>query len=181
VLLIVKLNKTFEKIKQNKIQHFFLFLILFLLFLFVFILLTNNLDLSKPYAILTSKILFANNQSNIIFYTGENYSLAIGNNIINILSVCTGLFELCVFLALIFGNLLVSWKNKFVGALFLIVLFFYFNLIRIIVMIWLLQNVNLQVVDVLHTILFKLGFFIFFIFFYYIWLIKSQNTEKKVK
>ncbi len=131
---------------------------------------------------ISSKILFGLGIDNSVFFNGTNYGLQISQMTINILDVCTGLFELSVFLALIFANLLVSFKYKFYGALALLFLFLFFNLIRILLMIFLLSNVNINIVNVLHTIVFKLGFFLLFIYFYYIWLIISQNLQKnKVK
>ena len=158
------------KIKEKKHLHILSFLILFFVLLFIFWLVTKSIDLSKPYSVLSSQILNSQGISNEVFYNGANYGLTIGEMQINILDVCTGLFELCVFLALIFATLIVSFKHKLIGAVILIVLFFYFNLARILAMVWLLQNVNIYVVDILHTILFKIGFFLFFVLFYYIWL-----------
>jgi len=168
----------FGKIKENKIKHLIFFSILFFILLFVFWLITKGVIISKPYAILASQILNSQGISNYVFYTGTYYGLQVGSMSVNILSVCTGLFELIVFLALIFANLVVSFRNKIFGSLVLIVLFFYFNLIRIIIMVWLLMTVNIYVVDVLHTLLFKLGFFIFFVLYYYVWLNLSNKEGK---
>lgn len=171
----------FEKIKKDKTKHILFFGILFSVLLFIFWLVTKNISISKPYAILASKILNSQGISNYVFHSGGHYGLQIGKMSVNILDVCTGLFELIVFLALIFANLLVSFKNKLIGSLIALVLFFYFNLIRILIMVWLLTNVNIYVVDVIHTLLFKVGFFIFFVFFYYIWLSLCNNEEEYAK
>ena len=112
------------------------------------------------------------------FFNGANYGLLVFNSEINILDVCTGLFELCVFVSLILANLKVNVKNKFIGLLILLAIFFYFNVVRIMAMIFLIGFFNLHLVNILHTIFFKLGFFILFIFFYYVWLIYSESYEK---
>lgn len=177
MIFLKALDNFFNLIKKNKLAHLLSFLILFLILLLFLWLITKPINLSQGYAILTSNILTNLNIDNTIINNGSNYSLQIGSMTINILDVCTGLFELCVFLALIFSTLIISLKSKIYGALILIVLFLFFNLLRILVMIWLLFNVNIYVVDVLHTILFKVGFFIFFILFYYIWLTVSKKNK----
>jgi len=168
-----------ERILKNKYYHFALFVVLFFIFLGLFYLISLPIDLSKPYATISSFFLNNIGVNNTIFFNGINYGLQISKMQINILDVCTGLFELSVFLALIFANLLVNFKNKLLGALLLIILFLFFNLIRILLMVYLLSNVNIFVVDILHTIVFKLGFFLFFLYFYYIWLTISENIQKK--
>ena len=177
MILLSRISKYLELLKTNKWAHFASFLFLFLIFLLFFWLITLPINLSYTYSSLTSNILTSHDISNTIIFSGQNYGLQIGSMAINILDVCTGLFELCVFLALIFANLLVTWKSKIYGCVCLIVLFLFFNLTRILAMIWLLSNVNIYLVDVLHTILFKIGFFIFFILFYYVWLELSKKNN----
>lgn len=164
---------------KNKKYHLIFFVIIFLVFLSIFYLVTLPIDLSKPYALITSKVLLNLNVNNFVYYNGINYGIQISEMKINILDVCTGLFELCVFLALIFANLLICLKYKLYGAIVLIILFLFFNLIRILFMIYLLFNVNIFVVDILHTIIFKVGFFLLFLYFYYIWLTISENAQNK--
>lgn|GEM_PF-3310734 len=182
MIILNKRSSFFEnlnlKIKSDKKYHFGAFLILFLLLLLCFWLITKPINLSYSYSALTSKILLNNGIENNIFYNGLNYGLQINDMTINILDVCTGLFELCVFLALIFANLIIKFKYKIYGFFILIFLFLFFNLIRILTMIWLLSNVNIYLVNILHTILFKIGFFLLFILFYYIWMLLSENRDK---
>jgi exosortase/archaeosortase family protein len=177
VILLSRVSQYLELFKTNKLIHFLSFLVLFLILLFIFWLITKPINLSFIYSSLTSNILTSHNISNTIIASGPDFGLQIGSMNINILDVCTGLFELCVFLSLIFATLIVNLKSKLYGALILIFLFLFFNLVRILAMIWLLMNVNIYVVDVLHTILFKIGFFIFFILFYYIWLNISKRNN----
>lgn len=170
-----QIKSIWKKILVNRVYHTLTFLILFLILLLILYYSTKPLELSYFYSSIVQNLLLNLNIQNELFFNGLNYGLIVFDNEINIVSVCTGLFELCVFVALIFANLKVSFKNKIIGLLFLLILFLYFNLIRILVMIFLLGFANLNLVDVLHTLFFKLGFFVFFVFFYYIWLIYSDR------
>jgi exosortase/archaeosortase family protein len=176
--LVINLKKIWAKIYNNKVYHMLAFFFLFLIILCLLSFLTRNLNLSYFYSYIIHNLLNNLNISNELFFNGINHGLLVFDSEINILEVCTGLFELCVFVALIFANLKVSFRNKFIGLIFLLFLFFYFNIIRIFAMIFLIGFVNLNLVNVLHTIFFKLGFFIFFIFFYYAWLVYSDSYDK---
>jgi len=171
------LKNSFEKIKNNLFLHILIFLLLFLILLLIFWTLSKNIDLSKFYSNITANILNSKGIKTEIIFNDTHYGIFVNNMTINILETCTGLFELCVFLALIFATLTVSFKYKIFGAFFLIILFFVFNEIRILIMVYLFETTNIFVVDVLHTILFKVGFFLFYIFFYYIWLNISQSER----
>ncbi len=87
---------------------------------------------------------------------------------INITSVCSGVYELIVFLALIFACFEIKLWKRVVGALFYFVFFVVFNFIRMITVIYSFAYFDLFSVDLLHTLLFKFGFFIItFLFFLY--------------
>lgn len=176
--LFLKFKKIWIKIYNHKIYHMLTFFIIFLFLLLVLYVLTKGLNLSYFYSNIIHNLLNNLNVENELFFNGINYGLLVFNSEINILEVCTGLFELCVFISLIFANLKISFRNKFIGLIFLLVIFFYFNIVRIIAMIFLIGFFNLNLVNVLHTIFFKLGFFIFFIFFYYAWLTYSDSYDK---
>lgn len=177
----MQIKKIKEMMFSNKKIHIIFFIILFFIIFGVLYFITLPIDLSKSYSIITSVILTNLDINNFVFYNGLNYGLQISEMQINILDVCTGLFELCVFLALILANLLINWKYKLYGVLIFVILFLIFNLIRILLMIYLLSNVNIFVVDILHTIIFKLGFFLFFLYFYYVWLTVSEDLQKRNK
>ncbi len=170
-----------EKIKENKFLHFATFIILFLIILGLLSLIPESPQVSKVYAIITSNILSANGYENEMFFTGDSYGLKVKDIAVNIGEVCTGLFELFVFLALIFATLVVDIKKKIIGSLILIGLFFFLNLVRIYTMIMLFLYANPFVTDVLHTVLFKFGFFIFFVLFYYLWLSHSTKGVSDAK
>jgi exosortase/archaeosortase family protein len=172
------IKKLYSKIYSNIYYHSILFLVLFGIILLFLNYITSSLNLSYLYSYISHIILDNLGIVNELFFNGVNYGIFVFGNEINIIDVCTGLFELCVFSALIFANLKINFKNKLIGFFILIILFFYFNLIRILTMIFLLGFANLNLVDVLHTIFFKIGFFIFFILFYYLWLIYSDSNEK---
>lgn len=171
------ISKFKQLLETNKIFHFGTFLFLFATILLILYFATSSINLSYSYAVIASNILEWNGYPNEIFFTGDSYGLHVGEIYVNIGDVCTGLFELLVFLALILATLTVKIKDKCAGVLILIVLFFYFNLIRIYVMIMLLLFANPFITDFLHIVLFKIGFFIFFILFYYFWL--TISTQKK--
>lgn len=177
-MIYLQLNNLFQKIKENKLLHFTTFVILFLIILGLLSLIPESPEISKVYATITSNVLSTNGFENEMFFTGDSYGLKVKDVAVNIGEVCTGLFELFVFLALIFATLVVNIKKKIIGSLILIVLFFFLNLIRIYLMIMLFLYANPFVTDVLHTVLFKLGFFIFFVLFYYLWL--TYSTKKGV-
>ncbi len=174
-MINLQLNNLFLKIKENKLLHFASFIILFLFILGLLSLIPESSGISKVYAIITSNVLSANDFENEMFFTGDSYGLKLNNLAVNIGEVCTGLFELFVFLALMWATLVVNIKKKIIGSLILIGLFFFLNLVRIYVMIMLFLFANPNVTDVLHTVLFKFGFFIFFVLFYYLWLTFSTK------
>lgn len=174
-MIYLQLNSLFQRVKGNKFLHFAVFIILFLIILGLLSLIPESPQVSKVYAIITSNILSANGYENEMFFTGDSYGLKLEEVAVNIGEVCTGLFELFVFLALMWATLVVNIKKKIVGSLILICLFFFLNLVRIYTMIMLFLYANPFVTDVLHTVLFKFGFFIFFVLFYYLWLVHSTR------
>jgi len=171
----------FDKYLNNKnkliatITRVILFFVLFLISLAIIYFLFAKINFVNPYTYILSKS-FENK------YSVETYSDYSGFNImsesINILDVCTGWFELAVFIALIIATIDVSIKRRIIGILILIPLFLLFNFARIYIIVESLLKFNYLYVDVLHTILFKAGLVLFFCLFYYIWL--KRSTEEKV-
>ncbi len=143
------------------------FSIIFAVSLCILYLLFGQINFVAPY----TYILFVIFSPFYLATVNSNYDgLIIGGNTINVLDVCVGWFELAVFISLILATIDTSLRKRISAILILIPSFLLFNLTRMIVIIYGILNWNLTVVDFLHTLLFKVGLFVFFISFYSIWL-----------
>ena len=93
---------------------------------------------------------------------------------INITDVCSGAYELIVFISLIFACFEIKLWKRVVGILGYILAFVIFNLVRIVIVIYSLGILDLMSVDILHTVLFKFGFWIFTLLFFVYFLIFAE-------
>jgi len=93
---------------------------------------------------------------------------------INITDVCSGAYELIVFISLIFACFEIKLWKRAVGILGYILAFVIFNFVRIVIVIYSLGILDLMSVDILHTVLFKFGFWIFTLLFFVYFLIFAE-------
>jgi len=168
----------YDKYLQSKnkktaiMSRLILFAIIFGISLTVFYYLFSLINFASAYSFILS---FAFNNGYYVAPFDAGAGFYINAEQINIQDVCTGWFELAVFISLIIATIDVYWKKRLCGVLILIPLFFLFNFTRIYLIILALLYLNYNIVDVFHTILFKAGLFIFFGIYYYFWLKISTN------
>lgn len=154
-------------------SRFVLFIITFSLSLSIFYLLFSQIDFVKPY---TSVLANAFEKQYVITRNDAGTGFLIFSEPINILDVCTGWFELAVFISLILATIDRTIINRLVGILILIPLFLVFNFSRIYLVVDAIVKINYEYVEIIHTILFKVGLFLFFCIFYYLWLKLSEGN-----
>jgi exosortase/archaeosortase family protein len=164
-----KINYYLEH-KNKKIQtitRIFLFFLLFLVFFSIIYFVFSFFNFSSLYVPVLENI-FKQNYDVLVM---KNYDgLIIKGKNIFISNECNANFELAVFIALILATFIVSWKRRFIAIVFLLPLIYLFNLFRIYIIIFGILNWSLNSVNLLHTLLFKIGFFVFFGIFYYLFL-----------
>jgi exosortase/archaeosortase family protein len=93
---------------------------------------------------------------------------------INITDVCSGAYELILFLSLIFACFEIKLWKRLAGILSFLIIFIIFNFIRIISIIYALAYFDTFSVSLLHTVFFKVGFFVFTLLFFAYFLIVSN-------
>ncbi len=172
IIMFFHYFKTDNKI-YNLIFRIIYFLVLFFIFLGIFYFLFNQIDFITGYTLME---IYSFDDTHVITPYSNNTGFLIDTEFINIRDVCTGWFELAVFLSLILATIDVCWKKRILGAIILIPLFLVFNFTRIYIIIFSLLNYDINFVDILHTLLFKLGLFMFFATYYYVWL-KISTTK----
>ena len=176
----MSIKNFFEKYLNHddkKVQLFsriVIFLSLFFVSLFIIYFLFSFLNFQKPYSWILIKSF--ENSHTVVPYD-DLTGFMIQDEMINIQDVCTGWFELAVFISLIIATIDVSLKKRLYGILILIPTFLVFNFTRIYVIVLSLIYLDVGFVDILHTILFKVGLFIFFGLFYYLWLKISTKIK----
>jgi exosortase/archaeosortase len=78
--------------------------------------------------------IYSFDDTHVITPYSNNTGFFIDTEFINIRDVCTGWFELAVFLSLILATIDVCWKKRILGAIILIPLFLVFNLLEFILL-----------------------------------------------
>jgi exosortase/archaeosortase family protein len=157
---------------ENKIiAGSFRILIFLTLFLFLFLILYFPLSQINFSPFFVNIISSSYSDIQVI----DSESFLIDGVQINIIDVCTGWYELVVFIALLLATFEILFLKRIIGSLILIPVFLIFNLLRMYLMIYLILNVNLEFVDFMHTILFKVGLLVFFGIYYYIWFRVSKK------
>lgn len=173
------IKKKYQEIIKNKKYHLIAFLILTVIFFVLFYLFFSLLNFSKMFAFLVSYVFDFFKIPNEIYFYQDYYVLLVYNLQFSIINLCTGIFEISVFLALIFSNLLVSIYKKIIGATIIFIIFIIFNVFRIFTIIYLIGNNNIIFAKTLHDVLFKLSLFLILVIFYYVWLKLSTKKNQK--
>ena len=153
----------FSKIFVFLVSFLFAFLILY--FIFEYFNLYHYVSLFFSYLVYN---FFSSNFPNISL-SGTTVDFSTFQ--INITDICAGSYELIVFISLIFACFEIKLWKRLVGILTYLFVFVVFNLVRMIVVIYSLGILDLFSVDILHTVLFKLGFWIFTLLFFIYFLV----------
>jgi len=116
---------------------------------------------------------FSMNYENIVL---SGNSIDFGRFVINIQDVCSGAYELIVFISLIFACFEIKWGHRIAGAITYFILFLIFNYVRMLTIIYAFAFLDFTSLELMHTILFKFGFLIFtLLFFIYFLIFSSKN------
>lgn len=165
------IKKQEEKIKKDQKKQFFFFVLGFL----VFYLILTAIAYAFPkgfFEMLTGQSV--NTILNTIGYkttiiSGEQFHIFLDNSEIIISWLCSGALEIIILVSAILASFGVSWRKKFVGAIFAIVSGYIFNIIRIIITIIIILNQEQVVFELAHDFLFRATLFIYIVAVYVIW------------
>jgi len=168
-------SKLNDKNKKTAIiSRIIIFILIFIVF---FLILYGIFSLFNFSAIYVNSLMSIFDKNNIIVGFNDYSGFMLNGENIFVSKDCSGAFELAVFLALILATFEVSWRKRLYGILILIPLFFIVNFLRIYIIVYGIVHWPLGTVNILHTLLFKVGFFLFFVAYYYIWLYVFSKKE----
>lgn len=179
ILAFFGLNKEKKELKAEAIKttRFFLaflavFIILMLVFSFIPLILLEFITVLPVQFFLSLQGI----QSSIELQEPLLLHLETRQTII-ISYLCTGLIELTLIVSLILGSIGIPLKKRIIGAIISIPLTYFFNTIRIITTINAIISLEVQIVDLLHNILFRVTLFTVIVGIYFVWF--SWATKNK--
>ncbi|MEK6972431.1 MAG: exosortase/archaeosortase family protein [archaeon] len=148
----------------------------------------NFLINALPNFILNFELWIANIILAIMQSLGFNGSIIIINDLpiielangvnIQISYLCTGLLEAAVLLAAILASHGIAWKKRIIGALAGIVLAQLFNITRILLTITFILDSDIQTIEFVHNIFFRVTLFIVIVGIYAAWFWIATRKEK---
>ncbi|MDO8428952.1 MAG: exosortase/archaeosortase family protein [Candidatus Diapherotrites archaeon] len=92
--------------------------------------------------------------------------------------LCTGFLELIVLVSAILASHGIEWNKRIKGIVFAVIGTQIFNLIRIFATVLFIFNSDIQTIDLVHNVLFRLTLFIVIAGFYFIWFAWSIGKLK---
>ncbi len=92
-----------------------------------------------------------------------------GNFKIIISYLCTGILETMLLIAAILASFGIDFKKRILGAIAAFIAVFVFNILRILITIFLLLNLDLRIAEISHDLLFRLSLLVVIAGFYYAW------------
>ncbi|MBI2530446.1 MAG: hypothetical protein HYW05_04870 [Candidatus Diapherotrites archaeon] len=83
--------------------------------------------------------------------------------------LCTGALETFLLIAAILASFGIDMRKRIIGAIAAFIAVFIFNLLRILITIFLLINLDLRIAEISHDLLFRISLLIAIAGFYYAW------------
>jgi exosortase/archaeosortase family protein len=108
-------------------------------------------------------------------FIGENYQMLVQGKTIIISWLCSGVLEIIILVSAMLASFGVSWKKKFSGILFAIIVGYVFNLLRVWTTINLILTQNIQTIEFAHDFLFRAVLFVYIMVFYVAWFYLSTK------
>ncbi|MBT4192439.1 MAG: exosortase/archaeosortase family protein, partial [Candidatus Diapherotrites archaeon] len=109
----------------------------------------------------------------VIEFIGENYQMLVGpagsGKTIIISWLCSGVLEIIILVSAMLASFGISWKKKFIGIIFAIIVGYVFNLLRVWTTINIILTQNVQTIEFAHDFLFRAVLFVYIIVFYVAW------------
>ncbi len=99
-----------------------------------------------------------------------------GNLKIIISYLCTGILETMLLIAAILASFGIDLRKRVIGAVAAFFAVFIFNLLRILITIFLILNFDLRIAEISHDLLFRLSLLVVIAGFYYVW--QGWATQK---
>jgi len=184
-----------EKIKTDKKKQFIFFL---LGFVFFYLLLTAVALIipSTTYKEITGGVVQVTlgvmgqntNSMGLVECTESNwvgletkdycYSFEVNGKTILISWLCTGILEIIVLISAILASFGVEWNKKIIGAIVAIILGAVFNILRIVVTIFIILSQNIQTTELAHDLLFRIILFIYIVGVYVLWFNWAVKEKK---
>ena len=117
----------------------------------------------------------------VIEFIGENYQMLVGpagaGKTIIISWLCSGVLEIIILVSAMLASFGISWKKKFIGIIFAIIVGYVFNLLRVWTTINIILTQNVQTIEFAHDFLFRAVLFVYIIVFYVAWFHFSVRKE----
>jgi exosortase/archaeosortase family protein len=120
----------------------------------------------------------------VIEFIGENYQMLVGpagsGKTIIISWLCSGVLEIIILVSAMLASFGISWKKKFIGIIFAIIVGYVFNLLRVWTTINIILTQNVQTIEFAHDFLFRAVLFVYIIVFYVAWFhfsVRKENTK----
>lgn len=126
------------------------------------------------------KALLGGEVKTSMFEAKECAALQIGSKEIVFSSLCTGLLELSVLVSAIIASHGIEIRKRIVGSVLAVAAVFIFNIMRIYITASFILSQNIEVAEIMHSVLFKSFLFVVIVGFYFLWF-KWSTEERKGK
>jgi exosortase/archaeosortase family protein len=177
--IIEYLKEKEEEIKSSQKKQFTFFMLGFIL---SYLILTGITYLIPEifFDLLTglgAKSLLQLQGLEVMEFIGENYQMLIAGKTIIISWLCSGVLEIIILISAMLASFGISWKKKFIGIIFAVLVGYVFNLLRVWTTINIILTQNVQTIEFAHDFLFRAVLFVYIIVFYVAWFHFSVRKE----
>ena len=110
---------------------------------------------------------------NVVELIGENYQMLVGSastsKTIIISWLCSGVLEIIILVSAMLASFGITWRKKFIGIIFAIIVGYVFNLLRVWTTINIILTQDIATIEFAHDFLFRAVLFIYIMIFYVAW------------